>query len=184
MGTVRQRKRTKNPNSRVSRRPRVVRQSVALEPTLKRHWDRNQPLEQNYRRLGLGNKINQDIGMPTTQRKIQDWNWKRAELVRKGKLEEAFDSEDEIFHELGEIFNAQEGPSTEAVKELEETARTRAAGLRKKEKPLSEFELEYIKRLAAKHGNDYGRMFMDIKLNSRQLTTHQLQKLAAKAGLQ
>lgn len=180
MATVRQRRKTKNPNTKVRQRNRIVKETVILEPTLERHWDRSKTLEQNFRTVGLANRINKDISKRMTQKRLQEWNWKRREMVKKGELE-GYDSEEEIFTELEGIFAKGEVThQTDVVTELEEKANETASKSVPRIRQLSEYEQAYITRLVTKYGDDYDRMFMDIKLNERQLTANQLRKLAEK----
>jgi nucleolar protein 16 len=179
MVSVRRRRANKNPNSKVSRRSRVVKKAVIVEPTLENHWNRSRTLEQNFNTVGLVNHVNDDIGKRTTSVKLQDWNWKRRELVKNGQLD-GFDSDEEIFKELGSIFQHQPTETKEAALEFEKKAMEMAARIVKQEKVLTEHERDYIQKLVNKWGDDYDRMFMDIKLNVRQLTANQLEKMAQK----
>jgi hypothetical protein len=179
MTNPRQRRKIRNPNSKVSRKAKVVKGTFTVDPTLQKHWDRSKTLEQNFRRVGLSNRINGDIGKRTTQRKMEDWNWKRREMVVGGELE-GFDSEEEIFQELESIFCKESAEPTQAVLDLETKAQELASKVVSQERTLSEYERSYISNLTSKYGNDYSRMFMDIKLNIRQLTANQLQRLAEK----
>ncbi|PJF16949.1 hypothetical protein PSACC_03227 [Paramicrosporidium saccamoebae] len=179
MTNPRQRRKTRNPNSKVSRKPKVVKETYTVDPTLQRHWDKSKTLEQNFRRVGLSNRINGDIGKRATQRKMEDWNWKRREMVVGGELK-GFDSEEEIFQELEGIFRKESAEPTQAVLDLETKAQELALKVVPHERILSEYERSYISNLTSKYGSNYDRMFMDIKLNVRQLTANQLQRMAEK----
>lgn len=187
MVTVRRRRKVKNPDTKISRRVRVAKKPIIIEPMLKRHWDPSATMDQNYRKVGLAKCLNDDIKKKETQERLQDWNYKRRELVVKGELE-AFDSEEEIFKELDSIFvrensDEQHQPPKEAILELEELAKessNQKANRRRDGRPLSEDDKSYMERLVKKYNDNYDRMFMDIKLNSRQLTPQQLKRLAGK----
>jgi hypothetical protein len=177
MGTVRQRRKTKNPHSKVKRKNKVVKQTYIVDPTLQKYWDKDKTLEQNFHRAGLSSCVNGDIGKRSTQKKMEEWNWKRREMVVNGELE-GFDSEEEIFQELESIFSKKENEPTAAVAALETKAQELNARVVPHERILTENERSYISKLIAKHSDNYDKMFMDIKLNFLQLTAHKLQKLA------
>lgn len=185
MTSVRRRRAVKNPGKRVRRKvadkAKPSQKTLVIDSHLAPHWDRSKTLEENYRQTGLSNHLNGDIGKRITQKRLSEWNQKRIELVEQGKIG-GFDSEDEIYQELETVF-AKEEVDTEgkAISQIEkQVAAAMPVPEPPKPKPLSEYELAYITRLVAKHGNNYDRMFMDIKLNDRQLTAYQLEKLAAR----
>ena len=49
-----------------------------------------------------------------------------------------------------------------------------------KRKKISEIDMEYAKANISKHGTNYDKMEMDIKTNSRQLTSKKMATLCAK----
>lgn len=184
MTTVRRRRKVSNPSSRVTRRSRVAKQSVVCEGALKPYWKPLETVERNFSQVGLASRLNNDLRHSKIQRDARDWNWKRAEAVREGRCGEFYDSEDEVIQELNSLFAKEPNATAETgfVAELERTAVKAAETIMERKKlgkPLTEHEQEYIEALVAKHGDDFCRMFMDIKLNYRQLTASQLRKLAA-----
>ncbi|RDW73490.1 hypothetical protein BP6252_07397 [Coleophoma cylindrospora] len=75
-------------------------------------------------------------------------------------------------------FEGEEKPKeNEIVKRLEELASREAP---KKERTQSEREREWIERLVRTHGDDYGRMFRDRKLNPMQQTEADIKRRVAK----
>ncbi|KAF9739745.1 Nucleolar protein 16 [Paraphaeosphaeria minitans] len=63
------------------------------------------------------------------------------------------------------------------IRQLEEAARN---GARKAPRSQSQREVEWLERLVAKYGNDYGRMSRDAKLNPMQQTASDIKKRVAK----
>lgn len=63
------------------------------------------------------------------------------------------------------------------IRQLEEVARN---GQRKAPRSQSQREAEWIERLVAKHGEDYGRMSRDMKLNPMQQTAADIKKRVKK----
>ena len=63
------------------------------------------------------------------------------------------------------------------IEELEWRSRQVAP---KKAERLSPFEREYIGKLVAKYGDNYKKMSLDHRTNSRQLTARELEKMASK----
>lgn len=174
------RRKVKNPGNKVSRRNRVVKHTATKEKVLQPHWDPKSTVEQNFKQLGLVRHVNHDITKPETFRRLKDWNWKRSQMVLEGEVSE-YDTDDDVIQELDTVFGprSMEGETSVVVKELEEIAKTNMAASKvKKERPLSEYESTYIKRLIEKYGDDFDKMFMDIKLNVQQMTSSQLRKLA------
>ena len=47
-------------------------------------------------------------------------------------------------------------------------------------KIMTEFDQQFILRCINKHGNDYKKMARDIRINDRQLSEHQLEKMCIK----
>jgi hypothetical protein len=50
----------------------------------------------------------------------------------------------------------------------------------RKERPLKEDDQKYIARCMSKHGDEYGKIFRDHKLNTMQHTESQLRKMGAR----
>jgi nucleolar protein 16 len=93
------------------------------------------------------------------------------------------DSEDEEMADDGEEFQGFDSEAgnkketNEIVRKLEEQASMVAE---KKERLQSDREKEWIERLVAKHGEDYGKMARDMKLNPMQQTAADVRKRIAK----
>ena len=49
-----------------------------------------------------------------------------------------------------------------------------------KRKKMSEYDQNYILKLMNTYGTDYRKMFRDLKLNYKQLSEHQLEKMVEK----
>lgn len=63
------------------------------------------------------------------------------------------------------------------IRQLEEAARN---GARKAPRSQSQREVEWLERLVAKYGDDYGRMSRDAKLNPMQQTASDIKKRVTK----
>lgn len=179
MASARQRRRTKNPLSKVRQPTKPVRnRPCVVDVVLKPHWDQSDTVASNYKKTGLARHLNNDISRRETQRRLHAWNCKRAEMGNS-----AFDSEEEIFAELESIFVRDVkdiGPGAQALENAAAEAQAKREELRPAgwTKPLSEDEQIYMQRLIEKHGKDnYEAMFKDIKTNFNQLSIRQLMKL-------
>lgn len=89
--------------------------------------------------------------------------------------EEDGDKEYEDFH--GFEGEREEKPRNDIVQQLEEMASHSAS---KKERTQSDREREWIERLVQAHGDDYGKMFRDRKLNPMQQTENDIKRRIAK----
>lgn len=79
------------------------------------------------------------------------------------------------------------GPNTKpppvkdvSVVELFDIPDSDEMGQAKKKHPMSEDDQKYIVKCMAKHGDDYGKAFRDIKTNYMQHNENQLRKLGAR----
>lgn len=197
------RRKIRNPAGKVSRRGQrnISKKTVVFDPTVSRFWDPKKTIQQNFAAVGLASRVNGDLCVKSTQAKLAEWQSERLEsLVKKGEEWVGKDAEEialkrpmlderEIFDRLEELFHeGSDGDALEddlgesdikeiVLKELEERSKLTAA---KEPERLSEFEQQYISKLVAKHGNNFKAMFMDHRLNSRQLTARELEKMASK----
>lgn len=90
------------------------------------------------------------------------------------------ESEDEDMADDGEEFDGFEGEKpveNEIVKQLEAQASMIAPPTERKQ---SDREREWIERLVAKHGDDYGKMSRDMKLNPMQQTPADIKRRVGK----
>ncbi|KAF2126731.1 nucleolar protein 16 [Dothidotthia symphoricarpi CBS 119687] len=71
----------------------------------------------------------------------------------------------------------QEDQVNPVVRELEEAARN---GARKAPRKQSQLEVEWVSALVAQHGDDYGKMARDRKLNPMQQTENDIKKRVRK----
>lgn len=80
-------------------------------------------------------------------------------------LNDLEDSDPEEWEGFDNIPTAKTGTETETVAKLEDLA---SKGERKAPRRQSTREKEWIERLVEKYGDDYGKMFRDVKLNPMQ----------------
>lgn len=196
MANPRQR-RTAKSGMKVSRKSRTVntRRIVINEPTIQAAWDSTKTVQENFKSIGLANKLNSDIGSSQMRRKVLAWDAQREKVLEevseiKGKASEKAAKEglldmtpldlgeEAIFGQLNEIFESSESTdSTAVVQELELKSAAAAAQVKKVVKKLSEEDTEYIEALIKKHGNNTVAMARDIKLNYNQHTPKKLENL-------
>jgi len=85
--------------------------------------------------------------------------------VKGATVSDAFDTETQQQRTVIELYDVPDSDTLEA---------------RKKKRPQSAEDQKYIVRLLEKHGDDYARMFRDIKVNKMQHTQAQLRKMASR----
>jgi nucleolar protein 16 len=76
---------------------------------------------------------------------------------------------------LGHV--SRKGGETEYIEALEQIA---SSGIQKRPRQQSEREEEWISRLVEKHGDNYGAMFRDRKLNPMQQSEGDIKKRVRK----
>lgn len=197
MANPRQRRKAKS-GLKVSRKARSVnlRRIVINEPTIQAAWDSTKTVQENFKTIGLANKLNNDIGSSQMRRNVLAWNSNRekvlddiseikAQAAEKAAKEGVLDmtpldlGEEAIFGQLNTIFESTESTSTESpvVKALESKSALAAANVKKSVKKLSEDDVEYIEALMKKHGKNTMAMARDIKLNYNQHTPKKLENM-------
>ncbi|KAI7898251.1 ribosome biogenesis protein Nop16 [Cokeromyces recurvatus] len=204
MGTVLQKRAARNTQKntrRVADRHRK-RCTIYGSSIIKANWDKRLTVKQNYEKLGLATNINGESGgaekkYPKKQQTEEPDNNEPvkelselteeevAELKKKlGPGEGLIQRDDEgnvvriivgeaMTHD--EILDQEFAPveaKTDVVRQLEE----QASKVYHRERNLSEFEADRIKKLIDKHGDDYKAMFWDKELNEYQHTVNQLKK--------
>ena len=195
MANPRQRHKAKS-GMKVSRKSKSVnlRRVVINEPTIQAAWDSTKTVQENFKSIGLANKLNGDIGSSQMRRKVLAWDAKREKTLEeiteiKGKAAEQAEregvldmtpldlGEETIFGQLNEIFESSESSDSLVVQALESKSATAASQIKKSTKKLSEEDAEYIEALIKKHGNDTIAMARDIKLNYNQHTPKKLENM-------
>lgn len=196
MANPRQR-RTAKSGMKVKRKSRTVntRRIVINEPTIQAAWDSTKTVQENFKSIGLANKLNSDIGSSQMRRKVLAWDAQREKVLEeiseiKGKASEKAEKEglldmtpldlgeEAIFGQLNEIFESSDSTdSTAVVQELESKSAAAAAQVKKAVKKLNEEDTEYIEALIKKHGSNTTAMARDIKLNYNQHTPKKLENL-------
>lgn len=196
MANPRQRRAAKS-GIKVSRKARTVntRRIVINEPTIQAAWDSTKTVHENFKSIGLVNKLNTDIGSSKMRNNVLAWSAKREKVLEgvaeiKGKAAEKAEregvldmtpldlGEEAIFGELNSIFESSESNQSSVVQALENKASTTAASQPKKSlKKLSEDDVEYIEALISKYGDNFLAMARDIKLNYNQHTPKKLENM-------
>lgn len=94
-------------------------------------------------------------------------------------LNDMSDTEVPAFNALGHIPKASrsQGKSTHVTRQLEELAQS---GVKRKPRNQSEREEAWIEALVEKHGDNYGAMFRDRKLNLRQQSEGDIRRRVGK----
>ncbi|CAJ0827841.1 7143_t:CDS:2 [Entrophospora sp. SA101] len=163
MARPRQRRKIKNPSLKLSRKTsnkhfkKIV---VHGDPIIASNWNKKETLRQNYKRIGLLTSLNRVAG----------------ERDDEGNIVNVIIGEDEDENEVFDKKIQPEPAKTEIVKALEEEA----SKVFKHEKYQSEGEIEFVKKMIERYGEDYDAMFKDIKLNVYQHTKKQLKKKCEK----
>lgn len=195
MANPRQRRKAKS-GLKVSRKARSVnlRRIVINEPTIQAAWDSKKTVQENFKTIGLANKLNGDIGSSQMRRNVLAWNSDRekileeiseikAKAAEKAAQEGVLDmtpldlGEEAIFGQLNSIFESAESKESAIVKELESKSLSAASNAKKSAKKLSEDDIEYIEALLEKHGKNTAAMARDIKLNYNQHTPKKLENM-------
>ncbi|KAI7876810.1 ribosome biogenesis protein Nop16 [Mucor mucedo] len=207
MGTVRQRKATKNTNKNTRRVADRHRKRITIHGNsiIKANWNKKLTLRQNYEKLGLLTSLNGQTGGKEKNRpdeKIEstegDNEPKELKELTEADIEEIKktlgpgegmiqrDDEGNIVRVIygeershNDILDAEVAP-VEAKTDVVRALEEQAANGIQHEKYHSEFELDWIQKLLKKHGEDYKAMFWDKDLNVYQLTAAQLKKKCSK----
>lgn len=189
---VNPRQRRKNKGPKTSRRIRGpnLRKLKINEATIQAAWDPKKTPRENFRLIGLADKLNDDIGSAALRRKVLSWQADRAtilddvqelknESMSKAEMDGVVDmtpldlGEGEIFGQLNALFETERQESS-VVKALEEKA---SVPTMKRVRLLTEDELEYMQRLVAKHGDNTVAMARDLRLNVMQHTPKKLEQM-------
>ena len=196
MANPRQRRKAKS-GLKVSRKAHTVnlRRIVINEPTIQAAWDSTKTVQENFKSIGLVNKLNNDVGSSQMRRNVLAWNCNRekvlediseikAQAAEKAAKEGVLDmtpldlGEEAIFGQLNAIFESTESTeSYSVVKALESKSLSATANTKKSVKKLSDDDIEYIEALMKKHGKNTMVMARDIKLNYNQHTPKRLENM-------
>lgn len=195
MANPRQRRKAKS-GLKVSRKARSVnlRRIVINEPTIQAAWDSTKTVQENFKTIGLVNKLNNDIGSSQMRRNVLAWNSNREKVlediseIKAQAAEEAAKEgvldmtpldlgEEAIFGQLNTIFESTESTESSVVKALESKSSSAAVNTKKAVKKLGQDDTEYIEALMKKHGKNTTAMARDIKLNYNQHTPNKLENM-------
>ncbi|KAK6538899.1 Nucleolar protein 16 [Orbilia ellipsospora] len=188
MGRELQKKKNRSSINKVTRRKQNIRKrpNITGNKLVAAQWDKSQTLAQNYARLGLTHRLNTTTGgkeahpsktkanEPATTPKFENVGQQEARIIRaedgsivnieysKPLRHDTLNSEDEDEDESPAVSKKEK--ETDLVKALREQA---TMGI-KKERVQSDREMDWVRRLVEKHGEDYQAMFWDKELNIRQ----------------
>lgn len=195
MANPRQRRKAKS-GLKVSRKARSVnlRRIIINEPTIQAAWDSTKTVQENFKTIGLVNKLNNDVGSSQMRRNVLAWNSNRekvlediseikAQAAEKAAKEGVLDmtpldlGEEAIFGQLNTIFESSESNESSVVKALESKSLYASANTKKYVKKLGDDDIEYIEALMKKHGKNTLVMARDIKLNYNQHTPKKLENM-------
>ncbi|KAF3909538.1 hypothetical protein AA313_de0204734 [Arthrobotrys entomopaga] len=186
MGRELQKKKNRSSINKVTRRKQNIRKrpNITGNKLVAAQWDKSQTLAQNYARLGLTHRLNTATGgkeshpsksttTKTTTPKFETTTQQEARITRaedgsiisieysKPLRHDTLNSDDEDEEEDSPAAPEKE---TDLIKALREQA---SMGI-KKERVQSDREMDWVRRLVEKHGEDYQAMFWDKELNIRQ----------------
>lgn len=194
MGSVRQRRKSRATVKKATRRTKDKQReaNVASNPIIAANWDHSLTLAQNYKKLGLKVKLGTPAGGvekildAKKQKRHQDKSGNNTEVVGETEDEipegEAKIIRDEDGEVIKVIYGKKKGsaqeqvaqePKTEVIRQLEEFANSRPV---KTERVQSEREESWLEALYKKHGDDYGKMMWDKKLNIYQQTSGDIRR--------
>jgi nucleolar protein 16 len=108
--------------------------------------------------------IERDSKTGSVLRIIENGQNKRANPLND-PLNELEDSDPEEWEGFDNVPAVGSGPQTEVLSKLESLA---SSGVRTAPRKQSQREQEWIQKLVEKYGDNYGKMFRDVKLNPMQ----------------
>ncbi|ERN02235.1 nucleolar protein 16 [Amborella trichopoda] len=159
------------------RHPNVFKPSFSIPPKLRTFsrgdWDEKGTVLENYRSFGVVSNPNL-LGAQARTTHIIESDALQVPPPKK----EYYQNNDGISPPNDPEFEPIDSGSDLEEDDLKEALRKkRRDGKVAPPQPLTRIQRVYISRLIAKYGDDYEKMFMDIKLNAMQHTVAELKKL-------
>ncbi|CCG82988.1 Ribosome biogenesis protein Nop16 [Taphrina deformans PYCC 5710] len=188
MANPRQRQKQRTSRGKLTKRTgdKLKKVNIKGNAIIAANWDKTQTLQQNYKRLGLVSNPNINASSGGVEKLYPDAP-KAVEVDGNGlKANEAIIKRDAdgnvaeiIYSSVAAKPESALPETTDVVKALEQRA------LEEKLTPreASQGELEWLRRIIAKHGGNYEKAARDFKLNPMQQTAANIKKRAIKAGL-
>jgi len=208
MGRELQKKKNRSSLNKVKQKPKSKRVNVLGNPIIAANWDQSLTLSQNYKRLGLTSKLNNPTGgvekksstlkSSSNSNSLAVTNPKRPSKLLPGeaRIERGPDGSiirvihaPPVLPQLGAASDEEEEEaldsqvddasslSNDIVRQLQAQAQR---GVAKAPRTQSAREQEWIERLVAKYGDNYGKMVWDRKLNPMQQSEGDIKKRVLK----
>lgn len=194
MANPRQRQKQRTSRTRLTKRTgdRLKKVSITGNAIIAANWDKKQTLQQNYKRLGLVSNPNINASSGGTE-KLYPAPKKAEEKVDEHGLRanEAIierDAEGNVVNVIYSNVSTTAAQDTADDERTESTSVVKALEQRALEgkftpREASQGEIEWLKRITTKHGDNFERAARDKKVNPMQQTAAQILKRALKAGL-
>ncbi|ODV86968.1 hypothetical protein CANARDRAFT_218850 [[Candida] arabinofermentans NRRL YB-2248] len=179
--------------------------NIASNPIIAANWDKNLTLSQNYAKLGLKVRLGKDTGgvekkieifKPKVDEELfeienendreedeqdSDFDPYDPENILEGTAKLVRDDEGNVIKVIygtkkpsnSNDSEESEKPKSEVIKQLEAMAANKKVG---RERKQSDREVEWLKSLYEKYGDDYEKMKWDKKLNPMQHSPGELKK--------
>ncbi|KAK6354845.1 Nucleolar protein 16 [Orbilia brochopaga] len=192
MGRELQKKKNRSSVNKVTRRKQNVRKipTVTGNKLVASQWDKSQTLAQNYARLGLTHRLRSATGGKEQRPSHSPEDAQPSLGPQEARIKRAADGSilrieyaNDLRHEtLGASSDDDERTATSTTKEtdLVKALRERTAFAVKTERSQSEREVDWVRRLVEKHGDDYQAMFWDRELNIRQQSVGDIKRRVKK----
>lgn len=196
MGTVRQRRKTKNPSARTRRTaPKLRKPNTPKDVKIMAmaDWDSEKTFDQNYAANSLVQNPNHRLSSVKTQNNLVKHNAavfagnsgsdygdnstiSTATTIFRPLPQEPSPMSNIIYSKpsIHENLPNHSSSSSKLIASLEEASKIKPVKI---PKPVSKDEQSYFKSLQLLYGDDFHRMQMDHKRNYRQLCSSELQRL-------
>ena len=201
MARPRQRRKTRNPNSKVSRKEKhkMNISFAGVHPLIQQNWDKKKTLNQNYEAMGLVVNLSGTAGGKENQAEIHSKEFERLESLKNNvewrslddepiphptpaqELNPDYNVDEKVIH-IGYKIDNKALPTIKPTNDkLISVFEWEAANAIKQQRHLSEQEQLIFNALISKHGQNYAAMARDLKLNKFQLTAGQLKRKMTRA---
>lgn len=188
MANPRQRQKQRTSRTKLTRKTGDKLKKVQIKGSaiIAANWDKKQTLQQNYKRLGLVSNPNINPSSGGVEKLYPDAPKDEQSDANGLKANEAIIKRDESGKVIEIVYStvasAQEQDAvskTEVVKALEQ----RATEVKQTPREASNGELEWLRRIKEKYGDDYTKAAKDRRVNPMQQTVGNIKKRAQKAML-